>query len=512
MKTKVIVPAVLGAALLLMVVLLFAGKETPEPPRALPKVDPVEAVIDAVEPPPPAAREMAEVRKPERECLDCHRYANINTNEGVLAANAMCNECHAKADCTRKVDGRTVSLQVTPEEIDGYPHQYVACVQCHADVARSPHRTETGAACDACHSVHGERTAHAPHLRVDCQACHRRGEAVRLDPVDHRVKLAAVDARGNPVDRTDHRLAEADAEEACRKCHRADNGVGAPAAILPAKSVLCILCHPAPLALGHPLFALALLIFIAGVFLTVRFWLQGSVEGEERSMHRKIDLGSEAVWRTIFSRKFFSMLKVFFLDILLQRRILKESVARWSVHSLIYLAILGRFALSLFTGARFWFDPENPVALALMDKNHGFTGFIHDLLGLFILAGIVWVVIRRFVVKPDHVTTEIEDNVAVALIGLLVGFGFIAEGVRITATQIPPEVGIHAFVGYFLSQLFGLSEWNWPRVYPYLWWIHALLGAGFVAYLPFGKMRHMFNTPLTYLIEHVSGVKREKRV
>lgn len=229
-------------------------------------------------------------------------------------------------------------------------------------------------------------------------------------------------------------------------------------------------------------------------------------------MHRKIDLGSEAVWRTIFSRKFFSMLKVFFLDILLQRRILKESVARWSVHSLIYLAILGRFALSLFTGARFWFDPENPVALALMDKNHGFTGFIHDLLGLFILAGIVWVVIRRFVVKPDHVTTEIEDNVAVALIGLLVGFGFIAEGVRITATQIPPEVGIHAFVGYFLSQLFGLSEWNWPRVYPYLWWIHALLGAGFVAYLPFGKMRHMFNTPLTYLIEHVSGVKREKRV
>ena len=511
MKTKVIVPAALGAAFLLMGVLLLTKSEAPAPAGAASKPEPAVVAVAAPEP-EPVVPPAPTPKKPERACLDCHRYANINTNEGVFAANGMCNECHADPACDRTVNGHKASLHVTAEELGKYPHEFVACIQCHTDVARSPHQSDAGAQCRTCHSVHGEKTAHAPHLRVDCQACHRRSERVRLDETDHRVKLAGVDADGKPVDLTDHRLAEADAEDNCRKCHQSDNTVGAPAAILPAKSALCILCHPAPLAFGHPVFALALLIGIAGVFLTLRFWLQGSVEGEERSIHRKIDLGAEAVWRTVFSRKFFSMLKVFFLDILLQRRILKESVARWSVHSLIYTAILARFALSLLTGIRFWFDPENPMALALMDKNHGFTGFIYDLLGLFILAGIVWVVIRRYVVKPEHVVTEIADNVAVALIGLLVVFGFIAEGVRITMSQIPPELGISSFIGYFLSQLFSLSEWNWQRVYPWLWWIHALLGATFVAYLPFGKMRHMFNTPLTYLIEDVSGVKREKRV
>jgi nitrate reductase gamma subunit len=38
------------------------------------------------------------------------------------------------------------------------------------------------------------------------------------------------------------------------------------------------------------------------------------------------------------------------------------------------------------------------------------------------------------------------------------------------------------------------------------------LGAVFIAYLPFGKLKHIFNVPLTYWIEELTGVKKEKRV
>jgi nitrate reductase gamma subunit len=53
---------------------------------------------------------------------------------------------------------------------------------------------------------------------------------------------------------------------------------------------------------------------------------------------------------------------------------------------------------------------------------------------------------------------------------------------------------------------------DWRSAYPVLWYVHAVLGAAFVAYLPFGKLRHIFNVPLTYLIEEIYGVKRGERV
>jgi nitrate reductase gamma subunit len=53
---------------------------------------------------------------------------------------------------------------------------------------------------------------------------------------------------------------------------------------------------------------------------------------------------------------------------------------------------------------------------------------------------------------------------------------------------------------------------DWRSAYPYLWYAHAIMGAVFVAYLPFGKLKHIFNVPLTHVLEEVSGIKKEQRV
>jgi len=445
-------------------------------------------------------------------CIDCHRTPNIHTNEGIIASQNFCYDCH-KEPGTKK-DSNGVSLEITAKTFKkNQPiHQYIACINCHTDVARSPHKTETGSTCQACHQPHSQGTANAPHLRVSCQACHFASQFVRLDTKDHQVKLAHTNSDGLPISLSSHELADTTNEETCEKCHFNNNPVGAPAAVLPSKSALCIVCHTSPLAVGHPIFGLAGLIFMAGIFIMVAFWFKGSVKGEETSLHRKISLSSDSVWNTFFSKQLFSLIKIFILDILLQRRILKESVSRWSMHALIFSALLLKFGLSLFTSIGYYFTPRSDLMLALIDKNHWFVGFFNDLLGLFILIGIVWAVVKRFIVKPEHVVSEYQDTITLVIVGSMIGLGFFLEGARILVTGIPADMAVYSFVGYGISKVFSVFPFNWASLYPWMWYAHGIMAAIFIAYLPFGKMRHVFNTPLTYFIEAVDGVKNEKRV
>lgn len=445
-------------------------------------------------------------------CLDCHRSPNINTNEGVHASRAFCFDCHQEKTCGKTIGKTRVPLQVTPETFDNNPHRFFACIQCHQDVARSPHKTDTGARCLDCHTPHGESIAHEPHIRVACQACHFESKYVALDPADGRVKLAHINETSTPISLADHNIADTSNRKSCEKCHHDKNRVGAPASVLPAKGALCIVCHNSPLAMGHPVFGVASLIFLVGILLTLRFWYQGSVQGEKKSLTRKIGLSAEAVWSTIFSKQFFSLATVFILDVVLQRRLLKESVQRWSMHALIFSAILMRFMLSVFTGLLSFFNPGSPWAMVLIDKNSGFTAVTNDLLGLLIFAGIGWALIQRFFIKPKHVVTETQDTIALIIIGALVSLGFILEGARILVTGIAADMAAYSFVGFFVANILSLAIRDWASLYPSLWYAHGLTGALLVAYLPFGKMRHIFNTPLTYFLEEISGVKNKNRV
>lgn len=438
-----------------------------------------------------------------RPCLDCHRLPNVETNAGAYASQVFCLECHGRKDCTRTVEEEVLSLQVDQEALQKTRHAHTACIQCHTDVARSPHRSDQDAQCLACHPVHGEGGKPGdPHLRVQCQACHRNSPFVELDAKINQVRLARQDDKGLPIALTDHALQDTDQPDFCQRCHHSENKVGAASMALPAKSVLCILCHNAPLALGHPMFWLALLIFLAGVLVTVRFWFQGNVQGEGKSLHRKIALASEAVWQTLFSRAFFTILKTILLDVILQRRLLQESVRRWFLHSLIYLSILLRFGLSLFTYYACRISPESDLAMALINKNHGFVAFVNDLLGAFILIGVICAAVLRFIIRPPHVVSEIKDNLALAIIGLLVLLGFFLEGARILMTGIPAYMAVYSFVGYPLSLLLSLVPVQWNALYPYLWYGHAIMGALLIACLPFGKMRHIFHTPLTLVLNY----------
>jgi hypothetical protein len=78
---------------------------------------------------------------------------------------------------------------------------------------------------------------------------------------------------------------------------------------------------------------------------------------------------------------------------------------------------------------------------------------------------------------------------------------------RILLTAIPLPAALASFMGYPVSLLLGLFSIRWEAVYPYGWYIHAILTGALIAYLPFSKMFHILVSPLVLLIKAAGGDK-----
>jgi len=440
-----------------------------------------------------------------RLCLDCHRLPNINTNEGARDSQVFCLECHGKDSCARQTG---VSLKVDMETFGSGRHRYQACITCHKDVAGSPHKSESGGVCKDCHYLHDDSAAGDPHLRVQCQACHRKSPFNQYDAERDLVILARKDDKGLPLALLDHGLSDVSDGEICARCHRSGNKVGAASSVLPGKGIFCIICHSAPLSIGHWSFGAAFLIFLGGLYGMFFLWFRGRIGHEETSAHRKISLAGEGLWQTVFSRRLPRLLSVFLFDVLLQRRLLKESVSRWFSHSLIYYGFLGKFALACLSLFSYGLLPQGRLSLALLDKNNWIAASLNDLFGTIILLGIMIALARRMITRPSHVLTEEQDSLALLIIGMVALSGFVVEGARVAVTGIPSYKAFYSFIGYPVAGLLRLFGVTWGDFYGYLWWIHALLWMSFFAWLPFGKIKHIIAAPLTLLVRE-AGEKQD---
>jgi hypothetical protein len=438
-------------------------------------------------------------------CWRCHRQPNLNSNEGMRASILLCMDCHGKKDVEKKVDGRPVSLYLDEKEYGKTVHRRIACVECHEGIATSPHRTSV-IECASCHGYHGEGKAHDPHRSVNCEACHHESKEVIKDPKTGRVVLMMV-KEGVPLKLTSHRLADFKKNKACEKCHFTENKLGAPIRVLPAKSLICIECHSASISLNDPVSIIALILFMGGLGITLSLWFKGTLGVPTYSTHEKISHLAEKIWQVIFSRKILTLLKVFVVDVLLLRGILKESLSRWTIHSFIYLPFFLRFVIGLILLVVSKCFPMSPSVAILLDKNYPPIAFVYDLLGLCVIIGVAGATMRRFQKKFQNRPSGGQDMIVLALLGAILITGFFVEGLRILLTAIPPAVALPSFIGYPLSFLLGLFPFRWEWVYPYGWYAHAILTGLFIIYLPFSKMFHILVSPMVLLI---NSVTREK--
>jgi Fe-S oxidoreductase/nitrate reductase gamma subunit len=128
--------------------------------------------------------------------------------------------------------------------------------------------------------------------------------------------------------------------------------------------------------------------------------------------------------------------------------------------------------------------------------------FVLDVMGLALIAGLVWALVRRAMFRPRSMTSTPPDFLALALLLLLAVTGFAVEGARMSADPKPFDTS--APVGHWVATLMpGVS----PGVYVGIWWFHAALVAVFIVAVPRMRLRH-----IAYAIFSTAGADPELKM
>jgi nitrate reductase gamma subunit len=442
----------------------------------------------------------------EQECWDCHRQSNLAGLSGALTNIALCLDCHADPQVDEWAQSGRTPLYVEADAYAETLHGRIACIACHTDLARNPHQANETVACADCHAaILAHVNMGAPHLTSDCAACHREDLPVVRDVETGRVTLASTDASNALVDRTEHTVA---AEPGCDKCHHPGNDVGAPASILPARSILCMACHDASPTVSINFLdrtqvrtdwatLIGLLVFGVGMVFNVSLYLGGEIPNQPglTTMQKLSYLVEDGV-RLIFSRRIFRFVWGVIVDGIFLRRVLRESVGRWVMHTLIFLPFLARFGLGLLTwmGQALW--PSAAWTQTLSNKNTPGVAFTYDFLTLLMILGLLFALFRRLVWRDRRLVTFAQDKAAISLLGGIILVGILTEGIRLLSAETPKELAVYSFLGYAVAAVLRWLNLRWDLVYPVIWYVHAVLAVAFVAYLPFSKFMHILAGPL----------------
>lgn len=233
---------------------------------------------------------------------------------------------------------------------------------------------------------------------------------------------------------------------------------------------------------------LFLVVFIAGCWMHVAFWLRGHKE-EGSSIRKAIRLLLE-LWTRLRTAE---GLRAVFVETLLQVRLRRVSLGRWVLHlglafGLVLLFLIGSGG-DWLTDHRLW----------AVQKDTPWFAVVNELLGLLLFAVVLAALARRYVF-PDKVPiarTWTEGLPGLWLVALIVT-GYLLEGARLALSKSPSIVGL-SFIGGLAARTWQAASLT-PQTYQALWWTHTVLALGFVAYLPYSPIFHLFLAPLTALL------------
>ncbi len=368
---------------------------------------------------------------------------------------------------------------------------------CHVSAAEDywlNHDEESLGNCRECHLPHDAKVARDAHIRVECEACHLQKIIPVKDPESKRVSW---EFDGKPGEKENLAgLAFAVCEENCERCHFKGNQAGAAAVVLPAKSVLCMPCHPATFSIGDTTTVVSLFVFLLGILSLLSVWISGNMAGDkEMGFGIKVCKISFSILGALFSVRILHITKALVFDALLQRRLYRQSRSRWIIHSLIFFPFIFRFSWGMVALLSSLWVPEKQLAWAMLNKNYPVGAFLFDLTGVMVISGVILAMFRRAFRKSENLPgLPKHDWPASSLIGGIIIIGFILEGMRIAMTG-SPEGAQYAFIGYGISRLFaGISDLT--NIYGYIWYCHAIFTGTFLAYLPFSKMLHIIMGPI----------------
>jgi len=452
---------------------------------------------------PQAGGPSAAERESNADCLACHSLP-ADPGEAARRETALCFQCHSNTSGIAGSGDYDHLPKIDPAAYHGTAHAGNRCSDCHAQSITYGH-VKTTRECASCHVPHHESETHDAHVRVTCRACHLQGGAA-LDRASGLIDWKPP-ARQSPLV-TVHQLLDTESEESCLRCHTPGNEFGAADMVLPAKGIFCMACHTATFSVSDATTGLTLFISLLVFLGFVSLWLSAGLQpaGEEGSRD-KVVAGLKTMAAAVFSRAVFRILKALLLDAVIQRRLLLQSPFRWFSHGLIFYSFLLRFGWGLISLVLSLAAPEWPLTRALLDKNQPWVAFVFDLTGVLIILGMILMAARKLIERRRRWPgLPRQEWLSMALIGGIIVVGFVLEGIRIAMTLDHP--GKHfAFFGYAISLLFNNME-GLTEIYGYVWYLHAIMTAAFIIWLPFSRMFHIVMGPVVVAVN--SALKHDR--
>ena len=168
------------------------------------------------------------------------------------------------------------------------------------------------------------------------------------------------------------------------------------------------------------------------------------------------------------------------------------------MHSFIYFSFLVLLAVTTILEI----NHQVPVSWKFL---HGTTyqaySFVGDLAGVFLLIGVVWAMLRRYVAQPYRIRIKSKADQAIGLTTLLVLAisGLATEGWRIAAMGTP-SFEKWSFAGYAIASWVDGSS-NLAGAHQVWWSVHVISFMVFLVILPVTMMRHMFTSPLNMYLK-----------
>ncbi|MFQ5803284.1 MAG: (Fe-S)-binding protein [Candidatus Methylomirabilales bacterium] len=230
--------------------------------------------------------------------------------------------------------------------------------------------------------------------------------------------------------------------------------------------------------------ALTLVLFVGGCVMHVAFWLRGS-QGCGSTFRRAGRLLREALARLWAAES----LRGVFREALLQDRLRRLSLARWAIH----IGLFGGFLILFFIGSvGDWLTDRG---IWSVQKDTPWFAIVNDAGGLLLLGGALGALMRRYFLPT---VGGWKDGLLAVWLIVLVVTGYLVEGARLASDATPVAVRF-SFIGWQAAALWQAVGLDSAASFQTVWWLHAALSLGFVAYVPYSPVLHMFTAPLSVL-------------
>ena len=208
------------------------------------------------------------------------------------------------------------------------------------------------------------------------------------------------------------------------------------------------------------LFYAALTIFLLGLIYKVSTWFTRTIGGAGKSIKSsdRVFYALNGLLSVLFSLRIFALLRAFVLDVLFQRRILKENPIRWIAHMLIFYG----FMLLLVMHAL-----ESVVSEAIFSDYYSTINpffFLRDFFGAMVIVGVILAILRRYISKPRRLRTNTMDHYAIAIVAVIMFSGIGLEGMKI-ASYSEFERMVEDYAGLDDEDEIAALETVWVRDY-----------------------------------------------